>query len=84
MLGDRPGFDGIPSNSAAAKDNRSGCGTAKHVCTHGVGRTTKFNASQLPVKASIAEVRRTSDRNRNRIALSYPSYRIHQDRPQTA
>ena len=55
MLGDRPGFDGIPSKSAAAKDNKTGCGTAPHVCTHGVEPHTKFNASQLPVKASIAE-----------------------------
>jgi phospholipase C len=32
MLGDRPGFDGIPSDSAAAKDNITGCGTATLVC----------------------------------------------------
>jgi phospholipase C len=55
MLGDRRGFDGIPSNSTAAKDNETGCGTAQHVCTHGVGPHTKFSASQLPVKAAIAE-----------------------------
>lgn len=54
MLGDRPGFDGIPSNSAAAKDNATGCGTATLVCK-GKYAATKFNASQLPVKAAIAE-----------------------------
>jgi phospholipase C len=55
MLGDRPGFDGIPSHSAAAKDKVTGCGTAEYVCTHGIGSGTKFSASQLPVKASIAK-----------------------------
>eukprot|EP01044_Picomonas_judraskeda_P011328 COSAG03_NODE_1531_length_3926_cov_86.591325_2_plen_265_part_00 len=54
MLGDRPGFDGIPSNSSAATDNVTGCGTATLVCK-GRYASTKFNASQLPVKAAIAE-----------------------------
>jgi phospholipase C len=50
MLGDRPGFDGIPSNSSDAKR----CGTATLVC-HGKYQDTAFNASQLPIKAAIAD-----------------------------
>eukprot|EP01047_Picozoa_sp_COSAG01_P005702 COSAG01_NODE_198_length_22280_cov_21.529775_19_plen_632_part_00 len=47
MLGDRPGFDGIPSSDAR-------CGTATLVC-HGKYQSTSFNASQLPIKAAIAD-----------------------------
>lgn len=45
IIGDRPGVDGIPSNS-------SKCGTATLVCK-GKYADTHFNASQLPVKAAI-------------------------------
>ena len=54
MLGDKPGFDGIPSNSSAAKDPVTGCGTATLVCKGKYGGT-KFSREQLPVKAAISD-----------------------------
>eukprot|EP01052_Picozoa_sp_SAG31_P036872 SAG31_NODE_4664_length_3056_cov_3.064592_4_plen_185_part_00 len=50
MLGDRPGVDGIKSGTNESKK----CGTATLIC-HGEYADTKFNRSQLPVKAAITD-----------------------------
>ena len=80
MLGDKPGFTGIPTRLANGSlnpdrtDSKTGCGTATLVC-NGHYQGTKFSREQLPIKAAISD--HFGVHNRMFTSVSGPSWPNH-------